>query len=210
MKKEIVILGGGGHAKVLIDAILSAGSFRIKGILDPCLKKGSKVAGYPVLGSDNLLDGLKGISLVNGIGTVKAGERRKKVFEICKKKGFKFPVIVHPKAHVSKTTKIGEGVQVLTAAVINTYAEVGEDSIVNTRAIVEHDCKVGPHVHIASGAILGGAVKVGERSHIGMGARVLQGVKIGKNVTVGAGAVVTKDVKDGKTVVGIPARQIDG
>lgn len=207
MKKEIVILGGGGHAKVLIDAILSAGSFRIKGILDPCLKKGSKVAGYPVLGPDKLLDGLKNVLLVNGIGTIKACDKRKKIFEACKRKGFKFPEIVHPKTYISKTAKIREGAQILTGASVNTYAQIGEDSIINTRAIVEHDCKIGAHVHIASGAILGGAVRVGERSHIGMGAKVLQGVNIGRNATVGAGAVVTKDVGDGKTVVGIPARE---
>lgn len=79
MKKKEIIIIGGGHAKVLIDAILSSGSFRIKGTLDPSLEKGSKVAGYPVLGPDNLLDGLKGVSLANGIGAVKAGEKRKNI-----------------------------------------------------------------------------------------------------------------------------------
>lgn len=207
-KKEIVIIGGGGHAKVLIDAILSSDAYRITGILDPALKKGAKVSGYDVLGGDGLLFALKGKYLALGVGTVRASGRRKAIYTANKKKGFEFPPIVHAKAYVAVTAKLGKGSQVLAGAVVNPGAAIGEDTIINTKAIIEHDCAVGPHSHIASGAILGGDVKVGAGSHVGMGARILQGVKIGRGVTVGAGAVVLKDVPDGKTVAGIPARII--
>lgn len=207
MKDKLVILGGGGHAKVLIDAIESSAGPSIAGILDPSLRKGKRISGYPVLGSDDMLAELRDIRLVNGVGTVKACERRKAVFEKCKKKSFVFSTVLHPGAYVAKTAKIGEGVQVLMGAVINAHARIGKDAIINTRAIIEHDCRIGGHAHVASGAILGGGVSVGECSHIGMGAKILQGVKIGRNATIGAGAVVTRDVADGKTVVGIPARE---
>lgn len=206
-KKRLVFIGGGGHAKVLIDTAEACGRFRIEGILDPSIRKNRKVAGYPVLGSDSMLEGLKGVSLVNGVGTVRASGKRKVAYERCKRMGFEFPVLVHPKAYITKTAKLEEGVQILAGAIVNSHASIGRDSIINTRAIIEHDCRIGPHVHVATGAILGGGVTVGECSHIGMGSRVLQGVRIGRRATVGAGAVVTRDVKDGKTVVGVPARE---
>ena len=208
MKKAIIILGGGGHAKVLIDAIRSSGKFDVKGILDPSLRKGARVAGIAILGSDEKLGGLKGASLAIGVGTVKASDKRAKLFRACKKKGFKFPAIVHPQAHIAPSAKLEEGAQVLAGAVVNPDAVIGKAAIINTRAIIEHDCRIGAFTHVASGAILGGGVYAGECSHIGMGAKILQGVKIGKGATVGAGAVVLRDVAAGKTVAGIPARTI--
>lgn len=208
--KKIIVIGGGGHAKVLIDAILSTGNYEIGGILDGRLKVGEKVLGIPVIGGDELLNQLKGVCLAVGVGTVKATDKRKTIYERCKRSGFEFPIIIHNDARISKTAKQQDGVQVMAGAIINPEAEIGENTIINTGAIVEHECKIASHCHISLNAVLGGNVMVGECSHVGMGAHILQGIKIGNYVTVGAGAVVTKDVEDGKTVVGMPAKEING
>lgn len=210
--KRIVVIGGGGHAKVVIDAILSSGLFRILGVLDPQLKAGEKILGYPVLGGDEYLeelkDGNKSFMLAIGIGTIKASDKRKTIFEKYKNFGFQFPAIIHSNACISKSAWVSDGVQVLAGAIIQPEAQIGENSIINTGSIIEHNCLISPHCHIAIGAVLAGNVSVGKCSHIGMGAKVLQGVKIGNYVTVGAGAVVINDVGDGKTVVGVPAKEI--
>ncbi len=206
--RSLVILGGGGHAKVLIDAILSGGKYKIKGILDPFIKSGTKVCGVEVLGTESLLPRLAGCLLVIGVGTVKASDKRKRIFEKYRRKGFVFPAVIHPAAHISRSAKVKDGAQVLAGAVVNADAVIGECSIINTRAIIEHDCVIGPYCHVGPGAILGGTVQAGKCSHIGMGAKILQGVKIGSDVTVGAGAVVIGDIASRKTVAGIPARVI--
>jgi UDP-perosamine 4-acetyltransferase len=207
--KRIIIIGGGGHAKVVIDAISSSGLYRIEGICDPRLRAGSKVAGIPVLGGDEYLDAAKGGSLylALGLGTIRASRKRKGLYErYCGR--FKFPAIIHKNALVAKSAAYGNGVQIMAGTIVQPDAAIGENVIINTGSIIEHDCRIAPHSHISIGAILGGGVEVGERSHVGMGARILQGVKVGKHATVGAGAVVTKDVPDGATVCGVPARVV--
>lgn len=208
--RRMVIIGAGGHAKVLIDAILSRGDYKIEGVLDDKLKAGEEVMGLPVIGGDEILERLKDFYLAIGIGSVKATDKRKVIYDRYKKSGFEFPVIVHSNACVSKSSVLQDGVQVMAGAVINPGAKIGANTIINTGAIVEHDCDIGPHCHISLNAALAGRVSVGECCHVGMGANLLQEIKIGSNVTIGAGAVVTKDVEDGKTVVGVPAEDING
>jgi len=212
-KQTVIILGGGGHAKVLIDAIRSGGLYTIKGIVDPSLAVGTKVSGVPVLGDDRFLErcgrSAGAICLAIGVGSVKAPERRKAIFERFSRR-FRFPAVVHENAYVASGVTAQEGVQVMAGAVVNPDAEIGKNCVINTSAVVEHDCIIGAHAHISIGAVLGGGVTIGECSHIGMGAKILQGVRIGSGVTVGAGAVVVKDVGDGMTVAGVPARSIRG
>jgi UDP-perosamine 4-acetyltransferase len=203
--KKIMIIGGGGHAKVLIDMILSTSGFEIQGILDPKLKIGSHVSGVAVLGGDEFLKDFKDIAIAIGVGSTRASDTRKVIFEKYRDK-FEFPVIVHKNAYISKTSTIGIGTQVMAGAIIQPDAFIKENVIINTSAVIEHDCRIHAHSHISPGAILGGNVEIGECSHVGLGAMILQGVRIGKNVTVGAGAVVVRDVKDGLTVKGVPAR----
>lgn len=205
---EIILIGGGGHAKVLIDAMASSGNFSIKGILDPGLRIGELVSGVPVLGKDDYLSCIDkakcGLALA--VGSIKASVKRKEFFNDLKRSGFAFPAIAHAKAYVSKNACVSEGAQVMAGAIVQPSASIGENAIVNTGAIIEHDCFISAHSHISPGAVLGGEVFVGECSHIGLGAKVLQGIRIGNNVTVGAGAVVTKDIDDNRTVMGVPAK----
>ena len=201
---NILILGGGGHAKVLLEAIRTMGNFKVAGILDDRLPAGCEVNGVKVLGGDSLLSQWAGKSSVAiGFGITRAGDQRKKVYESCREKHFDFPVIRHGGAIIAPNVELGDGAQIMAGVVIQPNARIGANVIVNTSAVIEHDALIGPHSHIAPGAVLGGGVEVGECSLVGLGARVLPGVKIGRHVTIGAGVVVLRDVPDEQTFVGI-------
>jgi len=212
VRKRIIILGGGGHAKVLIDSISSSDSYEIEGVLDKQLKKGEKVSDVPVLGGDKFLDTCKdaknNFSLAIGIGSVRAFDKRRIIYERYKKQGFDFPIIIHSKAHIAKSVKCRVGTQIMAGSIISSDVEIGENVVIYSGVIIEHDCKIASHCYISPGALLAGRIQIGENSFIGMGARILQGVKIGNFVTVGAGAVVTKNIEDKNTVVGMPAAPV--
>lgn len=208
MKQSVIIIGGGGHAKVLVQALLASAA-PIAGIVDadPTMA-GTVVLGIPVLGDDSHLEGLWAaeVRLVNGVGSVGLPEGRQAVFERFKSRGFSFAAVAHPSAVISSEVEIGEGAQVMAGAVIQPGCRIGCNSIVNTRASIDHDCVLGNHVHVAPGVTLSGGVTIGSGSHIGTGATVIQGIMIGERVTVAAGAVVVRDLPDGVTVKGVPAR----
>ncbi len=122
------------------------------------------------------------------------------------KEGFELPPIIHPKAWVSPSASLAEGVFVGAGAVIQAGAKIGKAALINTNATVEHHCEIGPGAHIGPGAVLAGLAKVGEKSMIGAGAVVRDRMEIGKNTTVGAGAAVVSYIGDNRTVVGVPAK----
>ncbi len=203
MKKKIVLIGGGGHCKVVIDAINLTGEFDIYGIVDPALKKTDKVSGVAVLGKDDMLsdifkEGIKCAFIT--VGSVGNCEIRKKIYKNLKDIGFNLPVIAHPKSVIASDviSSIGEGTFIAAGAVINPGTKIGKNAIINTRASVDHDCIIGDFVHVAPGATLSGAVKVGDETHIGTGANIIQCITIGKNCVIGAGTTVRKDIGNGK------------
>ena len=206
---EIILLGGGGHAKVLIDLINASGQFEISGILDTQLEAGTKVLNIPVIGDDDLLSGLynKGIKNVCiAVGSVKDTTRRRMLFDKVKQIGFLVPYLLHPQAIiVSRNVHFSEGVQIMAGVTVQTGSLFKENTIINTGAIIEHDCSIGSHVHICSGVVISGGCTVGDGTFIGAGATVMQGINIGKCVTVAAGAVVVKDVPESSMVKGVPA-----
>ena len=206
--KKIIILGGGGHARVVIDLIRVTGLYEIAGILDEEFKNGNMAADdIPVLGGDDLLPGLhaEGIKLACiGIGSVRDNSKRKELYKTVKKIGYSVPGLIHPLAIVSKNgVRISEGVQVMVGAIIQTGSMIGENAIINTGVIIEHDCNIGEHVHICPGAVISGGCMIDDNSFIGAGATVIQGVKIGKNAVVAAGAIILADVPDNSIVKGI-------
>ena len=204
-----IIVGAGGHAKVLADALLTTGA-TLKGFTDADPSRWpQQLLDLPVLGNDDFL--LKTFSpqsvmLVNGIGSVASTRKRREVFDNFKQRGYNFATVQHPHSMVSRHARLGEGVQVLAGAVIQVSSVIGDNCIINSNASVDHDCEIGAHVHIAPGVTLSGGVKIGSGSHIGTGAIVIQGIRIGAACVIGAGAVVTRDVQDGVTAIGIPAR----
>jgi sugar O-acyltransferase (sialic acid O-acetyltransferase NeuD family) len=208
MNLPVIILGAGGHAKVLIDA-LKLRSVEIAGIVDPDQEKhGTSILGIPVIGDDDIvLKKAPGtIMLVNGIGSVKQPKLRKQLFDSFKSKGFTFASVLHPSAVVAPDVVLGEGCQVMACAVIQPGSRIGINVIVNTKASVDHDCIISDHVHISPGVTLSGGVTIGRMAHIGAGATVVQGMNIGDNCLVGAGAVVIEDVPAETQVFGVPAK----
>lgn len=209
MSLPVIILGAGGHAKVLIDALLSASAV-IAGIVAPDLTlAGTNILGVPVLGGDDVVNEYppSEIQLVNGLGSVGLPVNRQQLFEKFKGMGYKFATVIHPSAVIASGVILGEGAQVMAGVVIQPGSHIGINSIINTRASVDHDCTIGDHVHIAPGVTMSGGVTVGTCSHIGTGATVIQGLSIGNGCLVAAGAVVTKYIADGTMVRGVPARE---
>lgn len=209
MSLPVIILGAGGHSKVLIEALLVS-SVVITGIVDPNqMLVGAKILGIPVLGGDNVVDKVppSQVQLVNGLGSVGLPIIRQQLYNRFKGLGYNFATVVHPSAVVATDVVLGEGTQVMAGAVIQPGCRIGINSIINTCASVDHDCIIGDHVHISPGVTLSGGVAVGACSHIGTGATVIQGISIGSGCLVAAGAVVTKDITDGAKVRGVPARE---
>jgi UDP-perosamine 4-acetyltransferase len=212
MKRQVIGLGAGGHGKVVLEALLLAGEWEARGVLDPDpTLQGGRVAGVPVLGDDSLLPGLQADGVTGffvGVGSVGDARLRQRLFAWALGLGLEPVTVVHPRAVVSPSARLGRGVCVLAGAVVNADAHLGDNVIVNTGALVEHDCLLADHAHVATGATLGGGVRVGAGAHIGLGACVREGLCIGAQAIVGAGAVVVAEVMAEVVVVGVPARYL--
>jgi sugar O-acyltransferase (sialic acid O-acetyltransferase NeuD family) len=206
---KVVVLGAGGHAKVLLDMLLENGAFEVAGLLDPG-RVGGKIFGRPILGGDDLLpalvrDGVK--HFVVGLGSTGVLVGRERLFQLARSHGLRPVNLIHRSATISPSVRLGAGVTVMAAAVVNADARLGDNVCINTAAVVEHDCHIGPHAFVAPGAVLAGGVCVGRLAFVGLGAAVRQGVRIGAGALVGAGAVVVRNVRRGATVAGVPARE---
>ena len=201
-----VVLGGGGHARVLIDCLRASKAAEPVAIVDadPALW-GTTILGVKVVGGDEKLQkmrsqGVSGFAI--GLGGTKDNGPRRRLFEHARTLGFHPVSVRHPSAICSPSAEIGDGSVLYPRAVVNACASIGVNVIINTGAIVEHDCVVGHHAHIATGAVLCGMVTVGDMAHIGARAVVRQNQKIGARAVIGAGATVVDDVREGTRVWG--------
>jgi len=205
-----VIIGGGGHAKVLIESLQAAQYVGSCVIVDKDkLLWGRQVLGVPVLGDDSLLpELLKQGARFFAVGVGGTGDNgpRRRLFDSAVACGLEPMTVIHPSSIHSPWAKIGMGCQLLPGSIVNAGADIGTNVIINSGSIIEHDCLIGDHVHVASGAVLASTVRVGAGAHIGCGATVRQTISIGEGAVVGAGAVVVKDVPPHITVVGVPAQ----
>lgn len=204
----LLIIGAGGHGRVVASTLLQAGR-QVIGFLDTdSTLWGTRVFDLPVFGDDACLQDFPpdSVKLVNGIGSTKLPQLRKKIFEEQKAKGFFFESIIHPYAYISPYAELGEAVQVMAGAIIQVGAKIGYNVIVNTGAVIDHDCVIGPHTHVAPGVTLSGGVNIGGSCHIGAGAVMIQSVELGDESTVGAGSVVTRSHAAASCLVGVPAK----
>jgi UDP-perosamine 4-acetyltransferase len=206
---DVVIIGAGGHGRVVLDILNAVGGHRVVGFLDADLSlRGTSMNGVPVLGPVNLLSKLWQQKARHGIVAIGDNRTRRRYGDLLREQGFDLINAIHPSAVVSATAKLGVNVVVAAQAAVCADAQVESFAIVNTGAIVDHECRIAAGVHVTPGVKLAGRVTVGEDAFIGLGANVVQCLSIGAGATVGAGAVVLKDVPDGVTVVGVPARVI--
>jgi sugar O-acyltransferase (sialic acid O-acetyltransferase NeuD family) len=208
--RDVVIIGGGGHATVVVDALRGARGAIIVGYV--ALRESLLSSlDIPWLGNDDVIASLasRGMRYVAlGVAGAASNDRRRQLFEHWTAAGFSFVDVVHPRATVARDVVHGPGLQALAGAVINPGAHLGANVIVNSNATVEHHCEIGDHAHIAPGATLCGNVVVGTGCLVGAGAVTAPGVRLGHRVVVGAGSAVIRDVADGLTVGGAPARPL--
>ncbi|MBF0547081.1 MAG: NeuD/PglB/VioB family sugar acetyltransferase [Candidatus Riflebacteria bacterium] len=209
MSIPVIILGAGGHSKVLIEALQRMGR-QIEGIATPEKLPNNLFEDIPIIGDDDLVLTLptSEFQLVNGLGSTGVLGRRKSLFEKFKSRNFNFATVIHPSAVLPRNLVLSEGVQIMAGVVIQPGSRIGKNTIINTRSSVDHDCQIGDHVHIAPGVTLSGGVSVEDCSHIGTGANVIQGIRVGKNSLVGAGTLVIRSVSELQMVTGVPAKLV--
>lgn len=202
---KVVIIGGGGHAKVVIDILLSEKKYEVVGFVAPSSEV-KEICGIPYIGSGSDTDSLVEKGINHFIVAVGDNKLRKHLFDKYKKEGMQPVNAISPTATVSIYSEIGTGVVVMSGAVINAYAVIENNVIVNTLAGVDHDCVIESHSHIGPGTTLTGNIKVGEGVFFGAKSCATPNVKIGDWAIIGAGAVLISDINSDMTVVGIPAK----
>jgi len=199
---NIILVGAGGHARACIDVIELYGHFKIAGLIEKEGNDNQNILGYPVIGTDEDLQHLRQKykrTLVT-VGQIISPKIRIKIFELLMELDYKLPVIVSPRAYVSKHARIGEGTIVMHNAIVNANAKIGKNCIINSNALIEHDAIIGDHCHIATGAIINGEVTVNRESFIGSGTITKQCISIGRNCIIGAGVILNNNVEANRII----------
>ena len=207
--KKILLIGGGGHCRSVIDTLLSSADYDEIGIIERTAGDYSPVRGIAVVGTDADLPRLHKEGWTDAfvtLGSVGHTEVRRRIASQLQETGFHMPTVIDRSAVIAGDVVIGDGTYVGKGAVINAGARIGNCAIINTGAILEHDCIVGSFAHVSTRAALCGQVRVGDDTHVGAGTVVRQVISIGCDALIGAGSVVVKDIPDGVTAYGNPCR----
>lgn len=208
MKEQIVIIGAGVHAKVVIDLLQENNEHIIAGCIDNNVKKGNKILDVSVIGNDHDIvniykEGIQKVFIAVGNNKV-----RHKLYKQLEQIGFEFINVISKHASISSHAVLGKGVVVMPGAVVNVHAHISDNVIINTNSSVDHDTHIGMSCHIAPGCSLSGNVYIGDRTHIGTGTSVIDGIRINKDCVIGAGSVVVRNIEDHVVAYGVPAKKI--
>ena len=203
MGKRVILIGGGGHAKVLMSTLMEVG-IGIGGIYDDDPQKhGKDLLGSRIIGPISMID-----SSFRGDAVLGVGDNITRRTLADRLNHLRWVTVVHPRAFVHRSVTLGEGTVIFAGAVVQPDVVVGRHCIVNTNAAIDHDCILGDYVHLAPGTCLAGNVSVGEGAVLGAGGVGIIGITIGRWSVLGAGAVATTNIPDNVTAVGVPARVI--
>ncbi len=207
------MIGGGGHAGVVLNAMKLEGAYQPIGITDPDpIMQGRSILGVPVIGDDGQVEAKAAAGIryfVIAIGSVDRNSHRKEVFDRISRLGLSPATVLHPDSIVAPSAEIGPGSVILAGAVVNPNSAIHENVIVNSLALVEHDSIISNHAHICPGALVGGGARVHEGAFVGAGAIIRQGITVGSWATIAMGAVVVRSVEAGTTVAGVPAQRLE-
>jgi sugar O-acyltransferase (sialic acid O-acetyltransferase NeuD family) len=208
LKVPVIVVGAGGHAKVLMSALLLQ-KRNVLGFVDLDLTL-SPLLGARHLGDDGavLAHSPESVQLVNGIGSINSTRNHQDIYDRFRQKHYCFATVIHPSAVVATEVEIENGVQICGGAIVQAGCRLCANVIVNTGARVDHDCMIDAHAHVSPGVTICGGVHIGQGAHIGAGATIIQGIEIGEGSVVGAGALVIRNVPPATTVVGVPATPI--
>jgi len=198
--KKIIVIGTGGHAKSCIDVIEQENKYKIIGLIEKNKTNNKNFLGYPILGTDKVLEKfkMKCNNLFLGIGQIKDSSIRSKKFKKLTSMGFNFPVIISPKSYVSSKSEIGNGTIIMHKAIVNIDSKIGKNCIINSRSLIEHEVTVGKNCHISTGSVLNGKVQIGNDIFVGSGTIVKEGVRIGSRCVIGMGTIIKRTIKDKK------------
>ena len=198
-KAPILLAGAGGHARACIDVLEEEGRFAVTGLVGLPHEVGTRILDYPVLGTDADLPALHGdyAQAIVSVGQIKTPEPRMRLFDLLEQSGYALPVIVSPRAYVSRHAKLGAGTIVMHGAIVNAGAIVGRNCIINSQALVEHDTIIADHCHIATAAAINSGVSIGAGTFIGSNSSVRQGAIIGERCLIGMGQRVLADCESG-------------
>ncbi len=208
-KKELILVGGGGHCKACIDVIEAEGRFKIIGIVDVKSRVGEKVLGYKIIASDEDLENLakEYPYFLITIGQIKSAQKRIEKFSALQKTKAKLPTILSPYARLSKHASVDEGTIIMHHAVVNSNARIGKNVIINTGAIIEHDAVVEDHCHISTGAVVNGESLIGQETFVGSLSVISNNIAVSSKVVVGAGSAVVTSITKPGLYVGCPAKR---
>lgn len=205
---DVLIIGAGGHGRVVLDIIRAGKKYSPVGFLDADASlAGTKIANVPVLGAVNLLPRLAGRARA-AVVAIGDSRIRRGYARLVEDVGLELLTVIHPSASVSPAASIGRNVVIAAGACVSVDAKIGDGVIVNTNAVVDHECEIGPETHICPGALLAGRVRMGSGVFVGLGAKIIQCIAVGDDAVIGAGAVVLSDIPACATAVGVPARVI--
>jgi sugar O-acyltransferase (sialic acid O-acetyltransferase NeuD family) len=209
--KNLILIGGGGHCKSVIDVIEKEGKYSIIGILDVKELIGTNVSGYKVIGTDDDIEIMlnRGCEFLITVGQIKSPSIRIKIYQKLKVLNATLANVYSPTAQVSEYSKIGFGSVIMHQAIVNAGTYIGSNCIINTKALIEHDCKLGDNCHISTGAIINGDCIIHNECFIGSNSVISNGINVAAGSIIGAGSVIINNITEEKSyIVGNPGRVI--